>query len=84
MNCISVLIGAFFAYLIPKSIISIVVISLFTGFGLLLLYKAYRGKEEGGEDEKAQIEEELKGMRQLSDATESLIDHEKNGNILVQ
>ena len=56
MNCISVLVGAFFAFLIPKSIISIVVISLFTGFGLQLLYKAYKGKDDDEEDERAQLE----------------------------
>ena len=59
MNCISVLIGAFLAYLIPQIVISIIVMSRFTGFGLILLYKAYMGKS-GDEDEREEIEAELR------------------------
>ena len=69
MNCISVLIGAFFAYLIPQIVISIIVIALFTGFGLILLYKAYKGKGEDEEDEKAEVEEELRKMAILKDGS---------------
>lgn len=76
MNCISVLIGAFFAYLIPQSIISIVVVVLFTVFGLLLLYKAYTGEADNKEDED-EIKEELKKMGQLREGSESLLDDEK-------
>jgi putative Ca2+/H+ antiporter (TMEM165/GDT1 family) len=56
MNCISVVIGAFFAYLIPKFVISIVVILLFTGFGSMLLYKSCAKKDAGeDDDEKREI-----------------------------
>ncbi len=58
------------------------VISLFTGFGLLLLYKAYKGKDDG-DDERAEIEEELKNMRKLSTASESLLDQEKGKDLYI-
>jgi len=57
MNCISVLIGAFFAYLIPQTLISIVVIALFTGFGLTFLHKAYKGKGDDEDDQIGELQE---------------------------
>lgn len=68
MNCISVLIGAFFAFLIPKFIISVVVIALFSGFGLLFMYKAYKG-DDGDDDERAELEEEIQKMQGLGGAS---------------
>lgn len=49
MHTVSVMIGAFLAFLIPKMLIQIIVISLFTGFGLAMLHRSYnidKQKEE--------------------------------------
>jgi putative Mn2+ efflux pump MntP len=42
MHVLSVVLGTFFAYLIPKWIIEILVIILFTLFGLFFIFKAFR------------------------------------------
>lgn len=40
MHCVAVMIGTFLAYLIPKSVIQIIVIVLFTFFGGVMFYKS--------------------------------------------
>ena len=56
MHAISTLIGAFFAYLIPRTVISYLVIGLFLSFGFLMLYKGCKPKsEDEGEGEKGEI-----------------------------
>lgn len=59
MHALSTLIGAFFAYLIPKVVIQYLVIGLFTSFGCLMLYKGIKPKsdDDSSEDEKAEVQE---------------------------
>lgn len=47
MHTLSTLIGAFFAYLIPKNVISIVVIVLFFSFSMMMFYKGCCKRSEG-------------------------------------
>ena len=60
MHTISTLIGAFFAYLIPKTVISFIVIALFLTFGFMMLYKGCckRGSENE-DDEKQEVQEHI-------------------------
>ena len=53
MNALSVCIGAIFPLFMPKILISIVVISLFLGFGLRLLWKVvfYKGDSDDAKEE---------------------------------
>ena len=78
MHTVSVMIGAFLAYLIPQTLIQIIVISLFTGFGIAMLFKAYnddKAKEDQAND-KREIEEELEKMDILRSRSEQLLDTE--------
>ena len=56
MNALSVCIGSVFPYLMPKIVISFVVIVLFLGFGLKLLYDVVTNKEED-HGEESELEE---------------------------
>lgn len=58
MHALSTVIGAFFAYLIPKSIVQYLVIGLFSTFGIMMIYKGCKPKTDecdSSEDEKAEI-----------------------------
>jgi Ca2+/H+ antiporter, TMEM165/GDT1 family len=46
MHVLAVMIGAFLAYLIPQMLIQIVVIVLFTGFGIAMLYRSYNSAQQ--------------------------------------
>ena len=61
MNALSVCIGSVFPLFLPKSVISVIVIVLFFGFGLKLLFDAFKGKEED-EDEKSKLEEQFSNV----------------------
>lgn len=65
MHTLSTLIGAFFAYLIPKNIIQILVIILFTSFGLLMLYKGCfpKSKDDDESDEEEEIKNEFEKFK---------------------
>eukprot|EP00347_Sterkiella_histriomuscorum_P002671 403367248 len=79
MHALSTVIGAFFAYLIPKRVVQYLVIGLFTTFGFLMLYKGCKPKpEDDGEDEKAEIQEQLDRVNAINEKREPLIDDEKH------
>lgn len=81
MHALSTVIGAFFAYLIPKKVVQYLVIGLFSAFGIMMLYKGCKPKSENdeSEDEKAEIQEQLDKMNALKEKREPLIDTEKEG-----
>lgn len=55
MNAVSVLIGAIFPIFLPQIVISIIVICLFLGFGLKLLWNVVFYKED--QEEAHEVEE---------------------------
>jgi putative Ca2+/H+ antiporter (TMEM165/GDT1 family) len=83
MHTVSVMIGAFLAYLIPKTLIQIIVITLFTGFGIAMLYKSSNmdKQKEEQDAERKEIEEELEKMDVLKTKSQALLDSEAIGII---
>ncbi len=86
MHTVSVMIGAFLAYLIPKTLIQIIVITLFTGFGIAMLYKSCTATSgiAASEDDKREIQEELEKMEYVRSKSQPLLgaDTEKTAGIL--
>ena len=66
MHTVSVTIGAAITLIIPQSVIQIIVVVLFLGFGLFFFLKAVLNKGFDEDDEKAEIEEKFEKVRQLS------------------
>lgn len=72
MNAVSVGIGSIFPLFLPQWVISIIVIALFTGFGLKLLWNVafYKEKDNAEEEE---LKEQLEKIENAEDMTEPLL-----------
>ena len=72
MHILSVCIGAIFPLLLPKSLISFVVIALFLGFGLHMLWNAF-WPSPNHEDAKEEAEEAMEKIEETSLRQEPLL-----------
>lgn len=83
MNAVSVTIGAIFPLFMPKIVISVVVIALFFGFGLKMLYTAFCGGSDDGEDEMEEAKETLERLDAINEKKEPLLpEHQRQGPVL--